>query len=271
MKTRLFLILFAWLPSFNESPLLATEQESARAERALALSIVNTRIQDIHPDQMGSDEHSRLVTIFRREEPYFIQHLIRLRDEVTIEESIAKWEAAAGQNRQLRQKLEQSASPWLLPRLAAFLYRDEPTQQRSYYEGLEDMGFSHLNSMVMRRNLLDAPEIPESAKAWAREFDHPYESNPALLGRMRVWWEVNSENLEKERYDLLIPPPAETPTPVAVVSPPPEPRAQPPSPVAPPEPKQAVNAPASPHRPWLWGIAILLAGTLFAVAFKKRR
>lgn len=171
----------------------------------MALEMVNTRVTDIQPDEMPNEERLAYADALRNEKPWYKERLIRLKDEVTIDEVVREWAASEGRHRSIRQNLKRSASPWMIPELAEFLYHDELPAPRSYPnpEMGHDYGFSDATALVMFEILHRAPEVPEAVRGWATP--RPRSERPFPVPEMRRWWEENREHLENERYDLIEP------------------------------------------------------------------
>ena len=166
--------------------------------------IVHVRLSEIQPLKISETSRRDYVAAVKAERPGDIARLARLQDPATLDEIVGTWDQSKGTDFQLRTQLRRCASPWLLPRLAEFLQRDEATGFRPMPnpEMDPDLGFSHATAVVMRHIILGAPEIPEGAKAWCRPYQH--DNYPEILTKMRFWWKDNRESLTNGRYEALV-------------------------------------------------------------------
>lgn len=249
----------------------------ALPDRALALQYLNNPVTSIFPERLSEVDRKEAIRVIRQEFPSDRNYLIRLRDTATIEDTMTKWEASGGQTRSPRWSLEKCASPWMLPLLAPYLHRDEPMgfRRAPSPEDKLDRGISHVTATVMRQIIVASPEISEAAKAWCRVYVYPHDEDPKQVYEMRRWWETNRENLEKERYDLLVPLPSgpaensRAPT-VTLSTPPSAPPSQP-VPAAAVVDSPNVEPAGDSAWDWRWGAGVaLLALTLLLVWFKRR-
>lgn len=237
-----------------------------------SVDVTNRKITEIDPGALSPSVRESYVEILKQEAPWKRDYLIRLKDEATMSEIASAWEKSEGTSRTLRMQLD-CASPWMVPKLADFLYRDEPRgfRRNPDPEVEADLGFSHITAVVLRRIIIRAPEIPEAAKAWCRSFAH--DNYPEMVTQMRRWWEANRDNLIQGHYGRLINGASEAATQKTVTLP----AAKPPgAPLATTTREASPTPTTSPALPsggsaWWWPIGIVVFVVAAAALIKWRQ
>lgn len=144
-------------------------------------------------------EHADLVIRELRKRPER-SLLIRLRDEVTINEILGRYVELEGRTEFLKQRMADSQSPWLLPLLAPILEEDPTISRRDYgeFRGF-DLGYPHATAGLMRQIIYKSHEFPEEVRnSFADKGIDPW-----LLAGMRRWWTENSEAVKNEAYSKV--------------------------------------------------------------------
>lgn len=250
--------------------------DTAELQRVTIVArVISKSVAEIDPSTLSEGERMRFVEALRPER-HLGEYSIRLRDSDYMDQAIARWNETKGESRGLRNTLKGSASPWLIIPLGGALLHDGSVVPRLHPDGISgwsDLGFSHSTAVIIHTLLVTAPEISVDVKKWASQ---QRVNAPSLLEVIRHWWEANRENLEKERYDLLVPlpgVPAVNSKATAVTSGTPPPSAPPAQPVPATAVVDSPNVEPAGDSPWDWrwgaGVA-LIALTLLLVWFKRR-
>ena len=163
----------------------------------LANRITSTPLVELTRADIPNGFEVEVLEVLRTEQKYAV--LLRLNDQVTIDEVVEEYKVTKGMDRRLRQALKWCASPHIIDEFAPLLYVEDKVQLRRWpndSHGEYDYGYS-----------LSVAEVIAAVVNLSPEFSNDVQKSAKIIGPgigqiqiMRAWWEQNENALKEGRY-----------------------------------------------------------------------